>query len=41
MEKMAGGFLGYMEQLGIVEGPRWPSISVTPLGLYRTVPPAP
>jgi hypothetical protein len=41
VEKMAGGLLGYMEQIGIVEGPRWPSISVTPLGIYRTVPKAP
>lgn len=38
MEKMVAQLLEYMEQLGVVEGPRWPSVSVTPLGLYRTVP---
>ncbi|MBN9611266.1 MAG: hypothetical protein J0I11_18355 [Actinobacteria bacterium] len=38
MEKNAAGLLSYMEFLGIVEGPRWPSVSVTPLGIYRTVP---
>ena len=41
VEKMASGLLGYMEQLGVVEGPVWPSISVTPLGIYRSVPKAP
>ncbi len=40
VEKMAGGLLGLLEQSGIVEGPQWPSISVTPLGIYRTVPKA-
>ncbi len=38
MERIAGDLLAMMESIGIVEGPRWPSISVTPLGLYRTVP---
>ncbi len=37
-ERIANGVLNQMEQVGIVEGPRWPSISVTPLGLYRVVP---
>jgi hypothetical protein len=41
VEKMAGGLLGMMEQIGVVEGPQWPSISVTPLGIYRTMPKAP
>jgi hypothetical protein len=41
VEKMAGSLLGMFEQLGLVEGPQWPSISVTPLGIYRTVPKAP
>lgn len=35
MEKMAIGLMQMMEQIGIVEGPRWPSISVAPLGVYR------
>jgi hypothetical protein len=38
MERIAGDLLALMENVGIVEGPRWPSVSVTPLGLYRTVP---
>jgi hypothetical protein len=38
MEKSISGLLGHFEQLGLVEGPRWPSISITPLGIYRTVP---
>jgi hypothetical protein len=38
MERVAGEILEVMEGIGIVEGPRWPSISVTPLGLYRTMP---
>lgn len=41
VEKMAGGLLGMFEHLGLVEGPQWPSISVTPLGIYRNVPKAP
>lgn len=38
MEKTMSELLGMMEEVGIVEGPRWPSISVTPLGIYRVVP---
>ena len=38
MEAIAIQLLGHMEAIGIVEGPRWPSVSVTPLGLYREVP---
>ncbi len=38
MERIASDFLGLMESIGLVEGPRWPSISVTPLGIYRSVP---
>jgi hypothetical protein len=38
MESYVNNLMTYMEQIGIVDGPRWPSISVTPLGLYRTVP---
>jgi hypothetical protein len=39
-EALITGMLGYLEALGLVEGPRWPSVSVTPLGVYRTVPKA-
>jgi hypothetical protein len=38
VDHLAGQLLAQMEYIGIVEGPRWPSVSVTPLGLYRTVP---
>lgn len=38
MERIAGELLGMMEQIGLVEGPRWPGVSVTPLGIYRLVP---
>lgn len=38
MEQVAGNLLALMESIGLVEGPRWPSISVTPLGVYRPVP---
>lgn len=41
MEGMAGGLLEVMEQIGVVEGPRWPSVSATPLGVYRNVPSVP
>lgn len=38
MESIAASLLGTMEELGLVEGPRWPTISVTPLAVYRNVP---
>ncbi len=38
VESMAVELLSKMEALGIVEGPRWPTISVTPLAVYRIVP---
>lgn len=38
MESDVTRMLDHWEQMGLFEGPRWPSISVTPLGLYRTVP---
>jgi hypothetical protein len=38
MERLAVELLDMMEKIGIVEGPRWPTISVTPLAVYRTVP---
>lgn len=37
-EGIAINLLSMMEQLGIVDGPRWPTISVTPLAVYRSVP---
>lgn len=39
MERVASNLLQLMESIGLVEGPRWPSVSVTPLGIYRLVPP--
>jgi hypothetical protein len=30
MENLALGLLTMMEETGIVEGPRWPTVSVTP-----------
>jgi hypothetical protein len=38
MEADVNRIMDFMEQMGVFEGPRWPSISVTPLGLYRTLP---
>lgn len=38
MEALASSLMAKMEEIGIVEGPRWPSVSVTPLGVYREVP---
>jgi hypothetical protein len=37
VEGMAGSLLGVLEAIGLVEGPRWPTVSVTPLGIYRRV----
>jgi hypothetical protein len=37
VEKMAVEFLGLLERIGIAEGPRWPSISTTPIAIYREV----
>lgn len=38
MERMVLSLLGMMEEMGVVEGPRWPTVSVTPLAVYRTIP---
>jgi stalled ribosome alternative rescue factor ArfA len=38
MESMVLSLLGLMENMGVMEGPRWPTISVTPLAIYRTIP---
>jgi hypothetical protein len=40
VERVATQLLAMMEGIGIAEGPRWPSISVTPLAFYRDVSPA-
>jgi hypothetical protein len=40
-EQLALDLMTKVEQVGFSEGPRWPSITVTPLGIYRVVPPAP
>lgn len=37
-ERTAAQLLRMMETIGITEGPRWPTISVVPLGIYRQVP---
>jgi hypothetical protein len=37
-ERMARELLSTMEEIGVVEGPRRPSISVVPLGVYREIP---
>jgi hypothetical protein len=41
LERIAVQLLQLFESLGIAEGPRWPAISVIPLGIYRHVPRAP
>jgi hypothetical protein len=38
LEKMVVDLLGVLESFGFSEGPRWPSITVTPLAIYRWVP---
>jgi hypothetical protein len=40
LEKMVTDLIRYLESIGLSEGPRWPAISVTPLAIFRTVPPA-
>jgi hypothetical protein len=37
-ERGAARLLSVMEGIGLTEGPRWPTISVTPLAVYRDVP---
>lgn len=37
-ERAAAQLLRMMESVGISEGPRWPTISVVPLAIYRAVP---
>lgn len=38
MEGAALSLLAMMDSLGLSEGPRWPAVSIIPLGIYRTVP---
>lgn len=38
MESMVLSLLGLMERMGVMDGPRWPTVSVTPLAVYRTIP---
>lgn len=38
MEALGLALLAELDESGISEGPRWPAISVVPLGIYRTVP---
>lgn len=38
VERAAMGLLEAMDAIGVSEGPMWPTISVVPLGIYRTVP---
>lgn len=38
VEKMALEFSRFIDQIGFSEGPRWPSITVTPLAVYRHLP---
>lgn len=38
LEQTLVSVLGMLEATGIAEGPRWPGISVIPLGIYRIVP---
>lgn len=37
-ERTAAQLLRMMESIGITEGPRWPTVSVVPLAIYRPVP---
>jgi hypothetical protein len=39
-ERGAADLLSDMERVGVLDGPRWPTVSVTPLGIYRDVPKA-
>ena len=38
VESLALDTLAELDDMGISEGPRWPAISVVPLGIYRTIP---
>lgn len=40
MENLALELLQMMEKVGLTAGPRWPTVSVTPLAVYREVPTA-
>jgi hypothetical protein len=40
-ERMCLDLLRFIDSSGMTEGPLWPSITVTPIGVYRDVPPAP
>jgi hypothetical protein len=37
-EQMASQLLGMLDSTGISEGPRWPSVTATPLAIYRSIP---
>ncbi len=37
-EKACLDLLATVDNIGLTEGPRWPSITMTPLGIYRSVP---
>ena len=39
LERMMIALLEFLEGAGMSEGPKWPAISVVPLGVYRTVSP--
>ena len=38
LESVALRLLAMMDSMGLSEGPKWPAISVIPLGIYRTIP---
>ncbi len=37
-DKAAADLLRMMDSIGVTEGPRWPTISVVPLAIYRSIP---
>ncbi len=41
VETLVNRLMTVMDSIGIAGGPAWPSISITPLGIYRSVPLAP
>jgi hypothetical protein len=41
VERMCLDLLRMVDATGLTEGPRWPSITVTPLALYRDIPSGP
>lgn len=40
LEGLVAALLKKLETLGVADAPRWPSISITPLGIYRGLPAA-